>query len=271
MPIRAVVFDLGNTLWFQAREPDLDRCFELEAALVAPLLERWGIGYDRPLSRVGREVWPAAEQWFREEARRGGLREADLPAIIRDAAVRHGIALTPEQAVEWWRASWIGVVDLGFQLYPDAIDVLRELRRMGIKVGVNSNRPCTGEMQMPGLREIGVGEYVDTVVCSGDTGYMKPHRSTFDLVLARLGTRAADTMMVGDSCAADITGAKATGMIAVLKLNGRYGVEVCDLPDYVIHDLGELLALPPFGAPEHQAAYAVESLTPHDDENAQRY
>jgi hypothetical protein len=43
------------------------------------------------------------------------------------------------------------------------------------------------------------------------------------------------------------------------------------LPDYAIHDLGELLALPPFDAPEHAAAYAAESLTPHDDENEQRY
>lgn len=272
MPVAAVVFDLGNTLWFQAREPELDRLYSLEAGMLVPLVEGWGVAISRDrLARIQQAVWAAAEAHWRDELKRGGQREADIPAIVLQAAAADGLALTPRQARAWWEAAWTSAIEFGCQLYPDAIDTLRELRAMGIEVGINSNRPCTGAMQLPGLYEIGIGEYVDAIVCSGDTGFAKPHRSTFDLVLAQLGTAAAETMMVGDLCRADIAGAKSAGMLAVLKLNGRYDIEPCALPDYVIHDLGELLALPPFAAPAHAAAYAAESLTPHDDENEQRY
>jgi putative hydrolase of the HAD superfamily len=270
MPIRAVVFDLGDTLWFEARDLDPAQFVRMQAARLEPLVESWRLPAPISLDQLQAEVWMTCERWWHGEGRRDH-REVDLPAVIREVAERHAIALSPEQARDWWRAAWVPVPEMGNQLYPDVLDVLRDLRAMGIRVGINSNRPCTGDMTLPDLVGFGMDEYVDAVVCSGDTGYMKPHRSTFDLVLDRLGTPAAETMMVGDSCAADIVGAKSAGMIGVLKLNGRYDVAVCGLPDYVIHDLGELLALPPFESPEHAAAYAVESLTPHDDENEHRY
>ena len=62
MPPRAVVFDLGNTLWFQSREPDLEYCYGLESALVAPLLRAWGIAHHAELNRVQEQIWATAER-----------------------------------------------------------------------------------------------------------------------------------------------------------------------------------------------------------------
>ena len=45
---------------------------------------------------------------------------------------------------------------------------------------------------------------------------MKPHRSIFDTALALAGVAPADSLMVGDSVRADIEGAVAIGMRAVL-------------------------------------------------------
>ncbi len=51
---------------------------------------------------------------------------------------------------------------------------------------------------------------------SHEHGYLKPHRSIFDEALVRAGAEAASSMMVGDSLKADVQGALAAGMRAVL-------------------------------------------------------
>jgi hypothetical protein len=58
-------------------------------------------------------------------------------------------------------------------------------------------------------------------------------------------------------------------MRTVWKLNGRYEAPQCAEADYAIHALGELLALPLFD--EKAPVRAAESLTPHEDGNADRY
>jgi putative hydrolase of the HAD superfamily len=158
----------------------------------------------------------------------------------------------------------------GIELYPDALDVLRALRARGVLIGINSNRPCSTAMMMRDLADFGIAPYVDAAVCSGETGYVKPHPSTFERVIADLGVAPHEAVMIGDSCPADMRGARAVGMRTVLKLNGRYGIETCEAVDYAIHDLGELLALPIFGGGAQPVAMS-ESLTPHEDANEDRY
>jgi putative hydrolase of the HAD superfamily len=125
-------------------------------------------------------------------------------------------------------------------------------------------------MHLPGLHDMGIAPYVDAVVCSGDTGYCKPHRSTFELMLAKLNVAPGDAVMVGDTAEGDMAGAKAVGMRTVWKLNGRYDLPACAEADFAIHDLAELLVLPLFGR-HPRAAVSTESLTPHEDGNAGRY
>ena len=150
------------------------------------------------------------------------------------------------------------------------IDVLSELKDLGLKLAVCTNRPFTSEMFAPDLEDYGLAPYLDAVVCSGDTGYVKPHPSTFSLALDRLTVPASEALMVGDSCPADIAGAKAVGMPTVLKLNGLYDTKPCAAADYAIHDLGELLDLPIL-PPRVRPLVRTESLTPHEDANADRY
>ncbi len=268
--VRAVVFDVGNTLWFQAVAPDRASIERKQAERVRPLLDAWGLDLPVPLERVLGEVWDAYAVADEVEHERRSHREPSLPFIIRGALASHGVDIRDDQATAWWRAAWVSERHMGVQLYPDAIDVLREVKRAGLLVGIDTTRPCTGDMHAAGLRDMGIARYVDAVVCSGDTGYAKPHRSTFDLVLGKLGVAASDAVMVGDLADADMAGGKAVGMQTVWKLNGRYDPPPCADADYVIHDLAELLALPLF---DHGARPVVstESLTPHEDENAERY
>ena len=265
----AVVFDLGNTLWFEAWRPNEDDVWRLEADAVRPLLAGWGVTLPLAAEDLLRDIWRAYELAFAHERTRGGLRDPSLPALIRAGLAEHGVAVTPAQAEDWWRASWIHAHQFGMQLYPDTLDVLRALKDLGLLIALNTDRPCTADMLERDLPHFGLAGLVDAVVCSGDTGFTKPHPATFELALRKLGVPADRAVMVGDSCERDCGGAKALGMTTVLKLNGRYDVKPCVEADHTIHDLAELLALHIFGA--HRHSLAADSPTPHDDNNADRY
>jgi len=267
--LQAVVFDVGNTLWFEAWRPDDDAIWRLQAGALRPLLGRWSVELPIPLEDLARDIWQAYELAWAHESSRGTYRDPSLPALIQAGLAAHGVDITITQAQEWWRAAWIHVKHLGMQLYPDVIDVLRAVHEMGLRVALNTNRPCTADMLAPDLPHFGLDALVDVVVCSGDTGFVKPHPSTFELALDRLGLPARAVVMVGDSCERDCAGAKAVGMHTVLKLNGRYPDSICPHADFEIHDLAELLALPLFGERRH--ATATDSPMPHEDANADRY
>ena len=51
---------------------------------------------------------------------------------------------------------------------------------------------------------------------SSDHGYMKPHPSIFEAALRLLDVPASESVMVGDSLAHDIEGARRVGMRGVL-------------------------------------------------------
>ena len=266
--IRAVVFDLGNTLWFQGYEPARGELDRMGADLLQQWLARNAIVLDEPLEVILRDVWEAYDAAWKIEVERGTLRDPSIAFLARGAFAVRGIELTAEQAEDFHPESWVGVRRFGVELYPDTLDVLREVRARGLLIGINSNRPCSTAMMMADLADMGIAPYVDAAVCSGETGYMKPHLSTFERVIADLGVAPGSCVMVGDSVDADLRPAKALGMGTVWKLNGRYGLDDAAEADHAIHDLCELLMLPWFG---DGVMPLVESATPHEDGNEDRY
>ncbi|WP_406151149.1 HAD family hydrolase [Streptomyces sp. NBC_01012] len=84
--------------------------------------------------------------------------------------------------------------------YPDAAEVLRGLRRNGVRVGIVSN---IGWDLRPVFRAHGLDELVDLYVLSYEHGVQKPDPSLFRTACSRLGCDAADVVMVGDDRHAD--------------------------------------------------------------------
>jgi HAD superfamily hydrolase (TIGR01549 family) len=119
-----------------------------------------------------------------------------------------------------------------FSLYEDALPVLDELRRHGIKIGLISN----GQRD---LDEFTVHHalHVDAVVGSKAHGRIKPHASIFVAALQLLGVAPDETVMVGDSYEDDIEGARALGIRAILLDRDGLRVDASDRID-------TLLALP---------------------------
>ncbi|MFJ8731296.1 HAD family hydrolase [Streptomyces bauhiniae] len=91
--------------------------------------------------------------------------------------------------------------------YPDADQVLEELRERGISVGIVSN---IGWDLRPVFREHGLDAYVDAYVLSYEHGARKPDPRLFAVACAELGAEPGRTLMVGDSRVAD-GGAAALG------------------------------------------------------------
>jgi putative hydrolase of the HAD superfamily len=98
-----------------------------------------------------------------------------------------------------------------FELYEDALPVLRELRDAGLKIGLltNASRDVHAFARHHGLE-------VDAAVASAAHGKTKPHESIFRAVLELLEVEAADAVMVGDTVEDDIEGARALGIRAIL-------------------------------------------------------
>ena len=126
-----------------------------------------------------------------------------------------------------------------FFLYDDVEPALSALAARGIKLGLISNsHRCLESFQ----KHFALTELISAAVSSSEHGFMKPHPSIFAAALARAEVTAAESLMVGDSLAHDIEGARRVGMGGVLvHRSDTPAPRVDDLP--VISDLGELLAL----------------------------
>jgi len=100
-----------------------------------------------------------------------------------------------------------------FSLYEDVPAVLHQLRARGLTIGLISNtQRCLASFQSHFALE-GV---FSVRVSSAAHGYMKPHPSIFQTALEQAGVSAGESMMVGDSLAHDVLGARRLGMRAVL-------------------------------------------------------
>jgi putative hydrolase of the HAD superfamily len=98
-----------------------------------------------------------------------------------------------------------------FELYDDVIPTLATLRRAGLKIGLVSNSARD-------VRAFAVHHAleIDAGISSFHHGKTKPHASIFRAVLELLEVAPEDAAMVGDTIDADIEGALALGMQAVL-------------------------------------------------------
>jgi putative hydrolase of the HAD superfamily len=100
-----------------------------------------------------------------------------------------------------------------FILYDDVTPVLKDLAARGIKVGLisNSHRSMASFQQHFELHGL-----IAAALSSSEHGYLKPHPSIFESALQLLDVSASESVMVGDSVAHDIEGARRVGMRGIL-------------------------------------------------------
>ncbi len=246
-PLRAVVFDLFDTLVDENREqlPELSvlghRIRSTHGMLHAALAERSDVDFDHfaralrdvdrsvrdTLLREGREL-PTLER-FRRLAERLGTDDPELPAIltcVHMGGLRRAAAPVPHHA---------GV-----------LGALRGRFRIGL---------CSNFSHAPTARAVladaGLLDHFDAVVISEEIGLRKPRREIFESTLTQLRVDPEETLHVGDNLAADVSGAAAlrirTAWITrrVRDPEAALRAHRGPAPDWIVEDLSELTALLP--------------------------
>ncbi len=210
-PVSAVLFDYGNTLMTVERpERALRETYVLiEARLRAE-------GFLPPEAGVLiREVHDRVDAEFVVHQRSGALEEIDLVAAAAGAYAQLGLQLDAETLDDLLRleqeAWWVGV-----HVDPDAVATLEALRAAGVRVGLCSNAPFRVRSMRDQLAHVGLLSHLDAVTFSAEVGWRKPAPQMFEAAMRAVGSRATETVMVGDSVRDDIAGAHGAGLRAIL-------------------------------------------------------
>ena len=189
---KAVVFDLWHTL----------TALEITGASGPSSSEILGID---------RGEWDSLMEAGRADAVLG--RQRDPLAIMRQCA--HAIdPSVPEERIR--QAASTRMAKFRHALLHASlanVEVLRQLRRRGKRLGLLSNADVT---EVAGWGESPLAECFDEVVFSCQVGLAKPQEEIYQLCAARLGVKPSECIFVGDGGSEELQGARAVGMATVL-------------------------------------------------------
>jgi putative hydrolase of the HAD superfamily len=240
MPFRAVLFDIGDTLWHSRGAPPAEEFRRLAAERAGAELRRLGIAHRDP-GLVARAAWTAMEDAMRR-ARSTDLIEPDYGAVSQAALAGLGLFLNRDQAAQLLEATYISGIEGGKAAFPDARSTLLELRNRGFLLGAVTNRAFGGDRFRADLRDVGLDIGWDAEVVSVEVGFLKPHVAIFDYALARLNVGPKETLMVGNSLAEDVAGAQRVGIAAAWRRSAPDAESV--IPDYAFDEVADLLEIP---------------------------
>jgi putative hydrolase of the HAD superfamily len=140
-------------------------------------------------------------------------------------------------------------LDVFFQDYIDSLELrpcaekLLKKTAKTCKLGLISNFTYA-PVVYDSLRKLGISQYFNATVVSGDNGWRKPHKKIFTDTLKQLKVKADEAVFIGDSPLEDIKGAADAGMKTVFVKSQFYGegdLEAsCQKPDVVAADLQEI-------------------------------
>ncbi len=189
---RAVLFDFDDTL-----QDRFAACLQTAEVLMQKYMP-----YASPAERAAR-----ARQMTEEN--NGGY--VDYPAFFESLLQRwQWVGLDSAEELAWWfRREFPKHVTL----FPETVDVLRQLKQRGYRLGIVTNGVAM--MQHRKLDLCGIKPLVDTVLVAGEEEVDKPYREIFLRAAARLCVAPTNCVFVGDHPQNDIAGAVSAGMNAI--------------------------------------------------------
>ena len=205
MALRAVFFDVGNTLLYPY--PSVGEVCR-EVLLAA--------GHARELGAIDAHM-PLVDQYYEDRYRTDDTFWTDEGETSQVWVGMYSLLCRQlgieEDAETIARRVYDEFGDPGrWRSYDDVIPAFRRLRAKGLRLGLISN----WDRRLSDLADgLGLRELLDAVICSADVGLHKPDPRIFELACARVGVSPAEAAHVGDHHYSDIVGASAVGMRAV--------------------------------------------------------
>jgi FMN hydrolase / 5-amino-6-(5-phospho-D-ribitylamino)uracil phosphatase len=224
LPIRAICFDLDNTLW--EVEPALQRA---ERILADWLQHR----YPKITQRFApSEVLEVRAALLREQPHQAH----DLTFLRRETIARMAAAVgysrdMAHEAFAQWHAARNQVTP-----FAEVLPALEKLKR--------SFRLATLSNGNADLASIGIAHHFEVSLHASALGCAKPDARAYTAVASALTLEPAEILFVGDEPNADVVGPRAAGMQTVWVNRGR-NIWPAELPeaDASVADLEELVAL----------------------------
>lgn len=212
MAIRAVVFDLDNTL---IDFIGMKRRGSHAAALA--MLDA-GADFDAPAEAIGDLLFNAYLGDIEgDDVFHRFVAEHDQQKL---SGSQHRIDRITAAAVN----AYLAAKASGRHTYPGIFRMLLELQRRGVKLALLTDAPRFKAYQR--LDAAGLRDLFSIVVSSDDHGSQKPDPRAFRTVLDALALPAGQVLMVGDWPERDILGAHEAGMKTALAAYGAGGKPV---------------------------------------------
>jgi putative hydrolase of the HAD superfamily len=234
LKIRAVMFDLGYTLW--------DVSYSEEMAAYAQVRQRIveALGDGVPDTQTLRDAVAAVflretNEWLNM----GKLEQLPTEDVFRQGFA--GLGLDVPEALLREMGDSILLPGIRYTVDPETPRTLRALKERGLRLAAVSNTYQSRAALASRLSEHGLWRYLDALIVSSEVGLAKPHPAIFQAALDELGVTAKETVFVGDIVWADVLGPQALGMKGVLTHQYRQEDPGESRPDVVIKRLAEVV------------------------------
>lgn len=151
----------------------------------------------------------------------------------------HAVGVEDKALAKQFSEDFFAIIPTKSGLMPYAKDILEYLApKYNLYILSNGFR----ELQSRKMRSAGVDGYFKKIILSEDLGVMKPRPEIFHFALSATQSELRESLMIGDSWEADITGAHGVGMHqAFYNVTGRTAFPFS--PTYHIFSLKELMNL----------------------------
>ncbi len=132
---------------------------------------------------------------------------------------------------------------------PDTISVIQELDRRGYTLGILAN--TITETEIPDwLKEAHIEQYIKTIILSSKLGVKKPDPRIYWEAASQVGAEPSRCVYVGDNPKRDVVGTRNAGFGMIILLMSpekltKDPLSAENTPDYLIHQLSELLEIFP--------------------------
>ncbi len=244
MTIRAVIFDLGHTVWDITPQPEaLAQAYVEFRAQLTQRTNRANLPAAADFQRSVRDVLVDASKTYVADS--SDLREPPSHEWVHEACTRLDVVGIDDALLRELAPPLFATEIHGLLVSDGTREAIAGLEDAGYLLGCITNTLADMASIRAMLRKHELEEMMRSVVVSTEEGWRKPHRALFEKVMRELGAAPGECVFVGDSPIHDIGGARAAGMYAVLTrqyVTRPYPSDAPE-PDAVIDHLRELQGL----------------------------
>lgn len=203
MRAKAILLDMGNTI-FREREyyPELG---------IKKLIEMSNSNEKISYEDIAKVYYEIEKETFLRS--KSSLIEFTFHNFVKILFSHLGLELSrplDEIELEFWKAAYRFI-----ELEPGVLKVLKDIKSMGIPMGVISNSFIGSNTLTFEFEKHHIREYFDVIISSADYGILKPHPLLFKVAAKKMNCKLEDILFIGDSYESDVCGALNVGMKAI--------------------------------------------------------